>query len=64
MYGLDIICGLEEYGHTTGVEQWQIAVPEIVAANVAVVRAADASPAATRPKYVNVIVMEVGSVVG
>ena len=43
-----------------GAGLWQVVVRENVAASVALVRVADASPSATPPGTVNVIVMEIG----
>jgi hypothetical protein len=48
----------------TGAEQWLVAVPESAAANVALARVADALPAATLQKNVDVFVLEMGLVVG
>ena len=47
----------------TGAEQWRVAVRASVVANVVLVRVADASPAATPQKNVDVIVLEMGLVV-
>ena len=46
----------------TGAKQCLVAVPESAAANVALAKVADASPAATPQKNVDVIVLETGLV--
>ena len=47
----------------TGTDQWRVVVRGNAAANVVLVRVADASPAATLQKNVDVFVLEMGLVV-
>jgi hypothetical protein len=53
----------ERRRNKTGTDQWRVVVRGNAAANVVLVRVADASPAATPQKSVDVFVLEMGLVV-